>query len=77
MGMVNVGITGKALTTQPKMMPEDVRVPSFQVAPSLEDDEVVVFKHIPDELICPIHLGHMTKPVVSKCGHSFCRVKDV
>lgn len=40
--------------------------------PEFEDFDIF-FQELNEELQCPIHLGHLIDPVVSKCGHSFCR----
>lgn len=30
---------------------------------SAEEDDGIVFAHLPEELVCPIHLGHLKDPV--------------
>eukprot|EP01116_Phalansterium_solitarium_P009772 TRINITY_DN24072_c0_g1_i1.p1 TRINITY_DN24072_c0_g1~~TRINITY_DN24072_c0_g1_i1.p1 ORF type:complete len:167 (+),score=24.02 TRINITY_DN24072_c0_g1_i1:409-909(+) len=31
------------------------------------------FKNLPQELICPLHIGVLRNPVITYCGHSFCK----
>jgi len=51
----------------------DVNQESNERMPA-EDEEVTVFVSEPSaNLLCPIHKGLFSMPVIAKCGHTFCR----